>query len=660
MSFRASITLIIATAGHVDHGKTSLVKQLSGVDTDRLEEEKHRGLSIELGYAFLQVDSSCTISFIDVPGHHRFINTMISGVCSADLALVVVAAHEGAMPQTIEHLEVLRLLGVDHYVIVITHIDKIDVSRRAEVTKALLASIKTRTLMASCPSFMVSNVDGTGIAELKKFLIKTAKNLPAKPERGYFRLSIDRAFHLPGSGLIVTGTSMSGGVSEGDHLTLLPENKRVKVRSIHSQNEKTQYGRAGQRCALQLTGIKKPQIKRGDWLNGGVGVLASHRFNARLIASKSLPFTVKHLSNAKIYIGAKRQAAKLYFLEESARATGLVRDTKILVQVIVETDIDCCWGDRFLLRDISESTTLAGGIVLEPRAEHARAKDTDALGYLQAMGLPSFGQMLTELLVNRREVLNTARFVSICNVLPQDFEVALQEAELTESTRNFRINGQDYCVLNDVWARCQNSILELVQCWYRESRHAAGVPTAHLQDKCLQQLRGRNKELLLDAALEDLITSGLLNRVSGQIRLPGVEPVLTARQTRDWALIAAEVCKFQGQIPTLSDLLGSLQIGREALQSGLMSAVKDGRACQIGSTRFLLSDRLNHFAQSLRVLCENQGMFSVADARDHLELGRNSCVDLLEYFDQVGFTKRNGDQRVVIPGRLPRSSSMIE
>jgi selenocysteine-specific elongation factor len=652
--------LIIATAGHVDHGKTSLVKQLSGVDTDRLEEEKHRGLSIELGYAFLQADSSFNISFIDVPGHHRFINTMISGVCSVDLALVVVAAHEGAMPQTIEHLEVLRLLGVDHYVIVITHIDKIDVSRRAEVTKALLASIKTHTPVASCPSFVVSNVDGTGIAELKKFLIKTAKNVPAKPERGYFRLSIDRTFHLQGSGLIVTGTSISGGVSEGDQLTLLPENKRVRVRSIHSQNEKTQYGRSGQRCALQLTGIKKPQIKRGDWLNGGVGVLASDRFNARLIASKSLPFTVKHLSNVKIYIGAKRQAAKLYFLEESARATGLVRDTKILVQVIVETDIDCCWGDRFLLRDSSESTTLAGGIVLEPRAEHARAKDTDALGYLQAMGAPNFGQMLTELLVKRGEVLNTARFVSICNVLPQDFEVALHKAKLTESIRNFRINGQDYCVLNDGWARCQNLILELVQCWYRESRHAAGVSTAHLQAKCLHQLRGRNKEPLLDAALEDLINSALLNRVSGQIRLPGVEPVLTAQQTRDWGLIAAEVRKYQGQIPTLSDLLGSLEIDREALQSGLMNAVKDGRACQIGSMRFLLSDRLNHFAQSLRALCENQGMFSVADARDHLELGRNSCVDLLEYFDQVGFTKRNGDRRVVIPGRLPSSSSMIE
>ena len=156
-------------------------------------------------------------------------------------------------------------------------------------------------------------------------------------------------------------------------MTLLPENKKVRVRSIHSQNAKTQYGRAGQRCALQLTGIKKSDLKRGDWLNGGSGVLASHRFNARLIVSESLPFTVKHLSQVKIYIGAKRQAAKLYLLEESARATGLVRDATVLVQVIVETDIDCCWGDRFLLRDSSESTTIAGGIVLEPRAEPARA-----------------------------------------------------------------------------------------------------------------------------------------------------------------------------------------------------------------------------------------------------------------------------------------------
>ena len=644
--------MIIATAGHVDHGKTSLVKQLSGVDTDRLEEEKQRGLSIELGYAFLQAEAGFNIGFIDVPGHHRFINTMISGVCSVDLALVVVAANEGPMPQTIEHLEVLRLLGVAQYVIVITHIDKIDVSERPGVAEALLASIQTHIPMASAPSFVVSNADGAGITELKQFLVKTAKNLQDKPERGYFRLSIDRVFHLQGSGLIVTGTSISGGVSVGDHLTLLPENKKVRVRSIHSQNAKTQYGRAGQRCALQLTGIKKSDLKRGDWLNGGSGVLASHRFNARLIVSESLPFTVKHLSQVKIYIGAKRQAAKLYLLEESARATGLVRDATVLVQVIVETDIDCCWGDRFLLRDSSESTTIAGGIVLEPRAEPARVKNKEALGYLQAMGLPTFGQMLTELLVNRREALNTAHLMSICNALPQDFEAALHSAQLATRIRHFRMNGQDFCVLDDVWASSQRTIVELVECCYRDSQNMDGVPTDHLRVKCLAQLQGRDKESLLEAALVDLVNSSLLKRVGGRVRLPGVEPVVTAQEARDWELISTILSQYQAQIPTLSDLLESLQLSREALQSALMGAVKDGRVHKISTTRFLLSDRLNHFVQSLTTLFETQGMFSVADARDHLALGRNSCVDLLEYFDQVGVTRRDGDKRVVITGRL--------
>ena len=459
-------------------------------------------------------------------------------------------------------------------------------------------------------------------------------------------------FHLQGSGLIVTGTSISGGVSVGDHLTLLPENKKVRVRSIHSQNAKTQYGRAGQRCALQLTGIKKSDLKRGDWLNGGSGVLASHRFNARLIVSESLPFTVKHLSQVKIYIGAKRQAAKLYLLEESARATGLVRDATVLVQVIVETDIDCCWGDRFLVRDSSESTTIAGGIVLEPRAEQARAKNKEALGYLQAMGLPTFGQMLTALLVNRREALNTAHFMSICNALPQDFEAALHSAQLATRIRHFRMNGQDFCVLDDVWASSQRTIVELVECCYRDSQNTDGVPTDHLRVKCLAQLQGRDKESLLEAALVDLVNSSLLKRVGGRVRLPGVEPVVTAQEARDWELISTILNQYKAQIPTLSDLLESLQLSREALQSALMGAVKDGRVHKISTTRFLLSDRLNHFAQSLTTLFETQGMFSVADARDHLALGRNSCVDLLEYFDQVGVTRRDGDKRVVLTGRL--------
>ena len=290
--------------------------------------------------------------------------------------------------------------------------------------------------------------------------------------------------------------------------------------------------------------------------------------------------------------------------------------------------------------------------MLEPRAEPARVKNKEALGYLQAMGLPTFGQMLTELLVNRREALNTAHLMSICNALPQDFEAALHSAQLATRIRHFRMNGQDFCVLDDVWASSQRTIVELVECCYRDSQNMDGVPTDHLRVKCLAQLQGRDKESLLEAALADLVNSSLLKRVSGRVRLPAVEPVVTAQQARDWELISTILSQYQAQIPTLSDLLESCELSREALQSALMGAVKDGRVHKISTTRFLLSDRLNHFAQSLTTLFETQGMFSVADARDHLGLGRNSCVDLLEYFDQVGVTRRDGDKRVVLTGRL--------
>ena len=222
--------MIVATAGHVDHGKTSLVKNLSGVDTDNLDEEKRRGLSINLGYAYLQADADTTIGFIDVPGHSRFINTMIAGVSSIDLALLIVAADEGLMPQTIEHIEVLSLLNISQYVVVISHIDRVEIVRAKEVAKSVQEKLGLR-----CPVFEVNNLNGAGIDNLKKYLVDTAKQQKAKCRRGYFRLSIDRSFLLKGIGLVVTGTAISGMVTEGDKLFLLPDNREVRVRGIYSE-----------------------------------------------------------------------------------------------------------------------------------------------------------------------------------------------------------------------------------------------------------------------------------------------------------------------------------------------------------------------------------------------------------------------------------------
>ena len=293
--------MIVATAGHVDHGKTSLVKQLSGIDTDRLVEEKRRGLSINLGYAYERIADGVSIGYIDVPGHNRFINTMISGVSCIDMALLVVAADDGPMPQTIEHLEVLRLLGVTEFVLVITRIDRVEQSRVDEVIHGV-----REILAADCPVFPVSNIDGTGVAQLRGFLHKRAQHIGIKLDRGYFRLSIDRSFLLQGTGLVVTGTIISGRVVVGDRIRLMPGGLPVRVRGIHVQDEKAQSGRAGQRCALNITGLDRQQIDRGDWLQASAIAQASDRIDVRLDILASLPFTIKHLSPVKLYIGAKR------------------------------------------------------------------------------------------------------------------------------------------------------------------------------------------------------------------------------------------------------------------------------------------------------------------------------------------------------------------
>ena len=418
--------MIVATAGHVDHGKTSVVKHLSGVDTDSLEEERRRGLTINLGYAYLHADTDTRVGLIDVPGHSRFINTMIAGVSGIDLALIVVAADEGPMPQTMEHLEVLRLLGIGQYAIVITHIDRVERPRVVEVTEVLQS-----VMGMQWPVFEVNNIDGSGVDDLKRYLLQMALEQSAKSREGYFRLSIDRSFLLNGIGLVATGTAMSGSVSEGDKLFLLPGHREVRVRAIHSQNEKSATGQAGQRCALQLAGIERSQINRGDWLHASAQTQVSNRFDVRLEMSDRLSFKVRHLCPVKLYIGAKLQPAKLYLLERQTDGNQLGAGSRVLAQLIIDSPISCCRGDRFILRDSSESTTLGGGIVLDPHAGYNPKLSDKGKNYLLAMELPTPQETLQKLLIDQQQTVNLSQFKQACNLQDADLAAVLQQSDLT-------------------------------------------------------------------------------------------------------------------------------------------------------------------------------------------------------------------------------------
>ena len=338
--------MIIATAGHVDHGKTLLVKALTGVDTDRLPEEKKRGMTIDLGFAYLPVEAGETIGFIDVPGHERFVHNMLAGVAGIDFALFIIAADDGPMPQTREHLAILDLLGIKKGAVALTKIDRVTVSR-AEDVRNEIANLFAATTLASSPVFPVSAITGQGVEDLKAHLLAEARDCRPKTTAGNFRLAVDRSFSISGAGLVVTGTAFSGSLSVGDPVRMLDAGLTLRARMIHAQNTASQTGKAGQRCAINLAGpeLKPERIERGDWVVTGDVPAPIQKFDARLRVLQSELRPLAHWTPVHVHLGAADVTGRVAVLESSSIAPG----ASGLVQIVLDRPIGALvrrWSDH--------------------------------------------------------------------------------------------------------------------------------------------------------------------------------------------------------------------------------------------------------------------------------------------------------------------------
>ena len=630
--------MIVATAGHVDHGKTTLIKQITGIDTDTLEEEKRRGVSINLGYAFLHENSE-SIGFIDVPGHHRFINTMISGVSSIDMALVVVAASEGLKPQTTEHFEILRLLGIKKYAIILTHIDRVDISHRESIASQIQGFVGEEA-----PVFPVNNKSGDGISQLKNYLLNEAMAQDSKSEQGHFRLSIDRKFLLNGIGLVTTGTVISGRISEGDSLILLPHRKDVRVRAIHAQNRKSSIGQIGERCALQISGIEKKDISRGDWLSACAQTPSTNRINVRLEISRHLSFTLKHLCPIKLFIGAKLISAKLYLLERKKDGNFLKAATSVFAQIIIDGQISCCSGDRFIIRDDSELVTLGGGSVIDPFAEYSPKFDDDDRNYLLALEMPTILQKLERLVVDQKCLVNLSEFEVAQNLREQDLDDLLGVKSMQDKATTVQNGNQTYILSKERWKLSQQSVLVFLRKWHENNPSSSGLD----MDQILAEASPIIDEVIFPNLIQDLIDTGSLSHRDGKFSIKGIEPVVPAVDLVNWEMIKDAIARYHQQIPTLANIKDELSLDSSVLQRALKIAVKDRQAFMIGESRFLLPDTLSFFAEKIKTFSREKSSFSVVEVKNLLSLGRNSCIDLLEYFDLIGFTKRVGAERIII------------
>ncbi len=626
--------MIIATAGHVDHGKTSLVKQLTGVDTDRTEEEQRRGLSINLGYAYRDNGAELPIGFIDVPGHSRFLNTMIAGVSGIDLGMLVVAADDGPMPQTREHIDILNLLGVERFLLVVSKIDRVERSRVQEVTDA------TRALLpAESPVFAVSNLDGTGITELADALDRLSANIRAEVETRRFRLSLDRAFHVKGAGLVVTGTAAAGAVAVDDELLLQPLGRPVRVRGIHAQDRAVERAVAGQRVALNISGaIERHELQRGDWLVDRRAELTSVRFDARLQLLPGLPFQPKHLAPVKLYIGARRVEARLFFIDES----------KGLVQLLLDGPVLCHRGDRFLLRDYSEAVLLGGGMVLDPQAPRYRKSRENRIALLQALQAPEPGVAARCVLLEQGEWLDWDRFTESWNLSDTEAE-RVQNELIEEACLAHEQKSATLLISAARWQEMKEELIELLQQWHEQYPETEGISPAHFRDG----LAPRHSRPLISELLLELIKSGSFEMRGGLLCAVGFQLSVSEAEQSAWRSVEAALQKAGRELPTEHSLRELLGLSESLFGQVLGSAARAGRLHRIGDGRLALPSTLNEFASLATRCAESSGGFTVKEFRDASGVGRNLCIEVLEYFDQLRFTQRDGQNRKILDPDLP-------
>ena len=613
--------MIVGTAGHVDHGKTTLVRVLTGVDTDRLAEEKARGMTIELGYAYQPLDGG-VLGFVDVPGHERFIHTMLAGAAGIDFALLVVAADDGVMPQTREHLAILDLLGIRRGVVALAKADRVDAARIDAVERDL-EELLAGTALAGSPVFPVSAVGGQGIDALRDHLHHEAQAMPSVDGAGGFRLAVDRSFSLKGAGTVVTGTVFAGRVAVGDEVMLSPAGKTVRLRGLHVMNQPAQVGRAGQRCALNLSGVAKDEIARGDWIVAPKLHAPTARFDVRLNLSPQAPGPLAHWAPVHLHLGAAHVMARVALLEGEKLAPG----QSMLAQLVSDKPIGALNGDRFILRDAEARHTLGGGSVLDPDAPARKRKTPLRLAELAALETPDVAGRLARLLdlggvdLNRCAV-NWNR-VDLAEHLPADA---------------VRVNAghDDWAFSAAHWASLGDKLLADLAGFHERFPDEQGPEASRARRMFFPRLAAP----VFAALAASLIADGGLQKSGAWLHLPTHSVALSREDEALWQRIRPWLAESPLDPPWMRDLAKRAGRDEAAMRRLLQKLARQGKLYQVVRDLFYLPDAVAQLATIVQDLEHASGETRAAEFRDRSGLGRKRAVQVLEFFDRVGYTRR--------------------
>jgi len=622
--------VIVGTAGHIDHGKTSLVKALTGVDADRLKEEKARGITLDLGYAYSPLPNGEVLGFIDVPGHEKLVHNMLAGATGIDFVLLVVAADDGPMPQTREHLQILNLLGLSRGAVALTKTDRVTKPRLDEA-RAEVESLLRGTPLEGSPIFPLSAVSGEGVEPLRHYLAEAASALPIRPEAGNFRLAVDRCFTLAGAGTVVTGTIYSGTVRVGDHLLLSPSGIAVRVRGIHAQNRPSEAGSTGQRCALNLAGtdFDKHVVRRGDWIVAEPAHGPTQRLDVRLHLLAGDDRALRHWSPVHFHLGAVDVTARVALLEHDVLEPG----ASGLAQIVLDRPVGALRGDRFIIRDQSASRTVGGGRVLDPFPPARKRRTPERLAVLAALEQPSAQAALQGLLDASPNGVDLARFALSANLSPEEAEALRRDVPLVA------VGGIAFPV--QAWASLLQAVLDRLAEAHRLSPDVLGPNADRLRALAAPRLPRALFASLLGALREE----GSVIQSGPWLHLPEHRITLSASDQELWRRAVPLLLYQPFQPPRVRDLAHALQEGEARMRLLLQQLAAMGEVYRVAHDHYFMPQSVERLAAIAREIAAVQpdGRITGALFRDQIGTGRKLAIQILEFFDASAVTRRAGD-----------------
>jgi selenocysteine-specific elongation factor len=626
---------IIGTAGHIDHGKTSLIKALTGQDTDRLKEEKERGISIDLGFAHFDLPDGTQAGVVDVPGHERFIKNMLAGAHGIDLVLFTVAADDGVMPQTEEHLDIVHLLGVKMAIFAITKADLVPPARVQDVEEEIKI-LTLGTLLEDAPIIAVSSVNGLGLAELKNLIAQILKSGDKPPRSGYFRLPVDRAFVLQGHGVVVTGTALSGQVKAGDHVRCLPGGELFRVRSLQVHGRSVDTAGWGQRVALNLTGPERASIERGHVICHEKLTLTSDRFDAFLEVRPAAAKGIKNHQRIRVHLGTAERLAKIILLGGKDK-TGPKEST--YCQITLSEPVLALRNDHFIVRDETARKTLAGGIVIHPWARKHKRAEPDLQNRLESLHAGDLTH-LTESFLNESGDF-ALPMESIHQFLDLREELVRTHIEKINSLRAFNADGERVYTTTNKWQQVKDKILATLKEFHKTHPLVLGMDMEELRGKLPYALSAKIFRAIVDSLLSDKIIAkeeNLLRTAEHRVQLGGQEKSLMDRIKK---ILGAQPMSP----PDLKEIEKQVGVSRNKLTEVIRLLERDGSVIRVTTDLYYLTSTVDQVRAVLKKYLSDKGEISAASFRDLINSSRKYTIPLLEYFDREGVTLRIGDIR---------------